>query len=218
MRTNLPSVVSRVVRGALGLAAATLVCGTAQATTVNTYSFTQGGWDAPVFPSVQGATLSGTFTGNVGSTGIMSLADLSAFSASLTIAMVGGFSTVIPQDLAELSLFSFTTWGTASSLFFAPLTAPGPGATGICVGPAATLVPVCNPGGITPFGTSGDYIAHGLPYLFTSAPPVVTLVSSVTTSDTPTGVPEPAAWAMMILGLGAAGVALRGRKRPLAAA
>jgi hypothetical protein len=47
---------------------------------------------------------------------------------------------------------------------------------------------------------------------------VVTLVSSVITSDTPAGVPEPAAWAMMILGLGAAGVALRRGKRPLAAA
>jgi hypothetical protein len=195
------------------LAAAILVGGTAQATTVNTYRFTQGGWYAPVFPSVQGATLSGTFTGNVGSTGIMSLADLSAFSASLTIEMVGGFSAAMPQDLTELSLFSFTTWGTASSLFFAPSAT-----SGICVGPAATLVPVCNPGGITPFGTSGDYLTNGLPYLFTSAPPVVTLVSSVTTSDTPTGVPEPAAWAMMILGLGAAGVALRRARRPLPAA
>jgi hypothetical protein len=47
---------------------------------------------------------------------------------------------------------------------------------------------------------------------------VVTLVSSVTTSDTPTGVPEPAAWAMMILGLGAVGVALRRGRRSFAGA
>lgn len=209
MRANLPSVVSRVVRGTLGLAAAFLVGGTAQATTVNTYSFTQGGWYSPL---AQGATLSGTFTGTVGSTGIMSLADLSAFSASLAITTFGGSSAVVPQDLTELGLFSFTTWGGGATLFFTP------GATsGTCVGTAATLSPVCNPQGGNPFGTLGDYIEHGNPVLFTSAAPVVTLVSSVTTSDTPTGVPEPAAWAMMILGLGAAGVALRRSRRPLAA-
>jgi hypothetical protein len=213
MRTNPPSVVSRVVRRTLGLAAAILVGGTAQAATVNTYSFTQGGWYSP-FPV--DATLNGTFTGIVGSTGIMSLADLSAFSASLTITTVGGISDVIPQDLTELGLFSFTTWGGASTLFFTPITITAPGATsGTCVGAAATLSPVCNPEGGNPFGTLGDYVEHGSPVLFTSAAPVVTLVSSVTTSDTPTGVPEPAAWAMMILGLGAAGVALRRGRRPL---
>jgi hypothetical protein len=196
------------------LAAAILVGGTAQAATVNTYSFTQGGWYSP-FPV--GATLSGTFTGTVGSTGIMSLADLSAFSASLTITTVGGIVDVVPQDLTELGLFSFTTWGGPSTLFFTPLAAPG-ATSGTCVGTAATLSPVCNPEGGNPFGTLGDYIEHGSPVLFTSAAPVVTLVSSVITSDTPAGVPEPAAWAMMILGLGAAGVALRRGKRPLAAA
>ena len=214
MRTNLPSVVSRAVRGTLGLAAAILVGGTAQAATVNTYSFTQDGWYSP-FPV--GATLSGTFTGTVGSTGIMSLADLSAFSASLTITTVGGIVDVLPQDLTELGLFSFTTWGGPSTLFFTPIGAPG-ATSGTCVGTAATLSPVCNPEGGNPFGTLGDYIEHGSPVLFTSVAPVVTLVSSVTTSDTPAGVPEPAAWAMMILGLGAAGVALRRGKRPLAAA
>jgi hypothetical protein len=211
MRTNLPSVVSRVVRGTLGLAAAILVGATAQAATVNTYSFTQGGWYSP-FPV--DATLNGTFTGTVGSTGIMSLADLSAFAASLTITTVGGIVDVIPQDLTELGLFSFTTWGGASTLFITPITAPG-ATSGTCVGTAATLSPVCNPGGGNPFGTLGDYIEHGSPVLFTSAVPVVTLVSSVTTSDTPTGVPEPAAWAMMILGLGTAGVALRRGRRSL---
>lgn len=214
MRTSSPSVVSRAVRGTLGLAAAIIVGGTAQAATVNTYSFTQDGWYSP-FPV--GATLSGTFTGAVGSTGIMSLADLSAFSASLTITTVGGIVDVIPQDLTELGLFSFTTWGGPITLFFSPITAPG-ATSGTCVGTAATLSPVCNPQGGNPFGTWGDYIEHGSPILFTSAAPVVTLVSSVTTSDTPAGVPEPAAWAMMILGLGAAGVALRRGRRPLAAA
>jgi hypothetical protein len=214
MRTSSPSVVSRAVRGTLGLAAAILVGGTAQAATVNTYSFTQDGWYSPFRV---GATLSGTFTGAVGSTGIMSLADLSAFSASLTITTVGGIVNVLPQDLTELGLFSFTTWGGPISLFFTPITAPG-ATSGTCVGTAATLSPVCNPQGGNPFGTLGDYIEHGSPILFTSAAPVVTLVSSVTTSDTPAGVPEPAAWAMMILGLGAAGVALRRGRRPLAAA
>jgi PEP-CTERM motif len=205
MRANLPSVVSRVVRGALGLAAALLVGGTAQATTVNTYSFTQDGWYSP-FPL--DATLSGTFTGTVGSTGIMSLADLNAFSATLTITDLGGIVYVIPQNLTELDLFSFMTGGGASTLFFSP-----GGTSGTCVGAAATLVPVCNPQGMNPFGTVGDYIDRAHPVLFTSLAPVVTLVSSVTTSDSPTGVPEPAAWAMMILGLGAAGVALRRGRR-----
>jgi hypothetical protein len=213
MRTNLPSVVTRAVRGTVGLAAAILVGGTAQAATVNTYSFTQGGWYSP-FPV--DATLSGTFTGAVGSTGIMSLADLSAFSASLTITTVGGILDVVPQDLTELGLFSFTTWGGASTLFFAPIAASD-ATSGTCVGTAATLAPVCNPQGENPFGTFGDYVEHGSPVLFTSAAPVVTLVSSVTTSDTPAGVPEPAAWGMMILGLGAAGVALRRGRRPFAA-
>jgi PEP-CTERM motif len=210
MRTNLPSVVSRVVQGTLGLAAAILVGGTAQAATVNTYSFTQDGWYSP-FPV--DATLSGTFTGTVGSTGIMSLADLSAFSASLTITMADGIVYVMPQDLTELGLFSFTPLGGATTLFFTPITAPG--TSGTCVGTAATLSPVCNPQGVNPFGTFGDYIVEGGPVLFTSAAPVVTLVNSVTNSDTPAGVPEPAAWAMMILGLGAAGVALRRGRRPL---
>jgi hypothetical protein len=212
MRTNLPSVVSRVVRGTLGLAAAILVGGTAQAATVNTYSFTQGGWYSP-FPV--GATLSGTFTGTVGSTGIMSLADLSAFSASLTITSLDGIVDVMQQDLTELGLFSFTPLGGATTLLFTPITAPG--TSGTCVGAAATLSPVCNPQGVNPLGTFGDYIVEGTPVLFTSAAPVVTLVSSVTTSETPAGVPEPAAWAMMILGLGAAGVALRRGRRPLIA-
>jgi hypothetical protein len=199
-----------MVRGALGLAAAILVGGTAQAATVNTYSFTQGGWHSP-FPVV--ATLSGEFTGTVGSTGIMSLADLSAFSATLTITSFGGLVYDIPQDLTDLGLFSFMTGGGgASTLFFSPSAT-----SGTCVGAAATLVPVCNPGGMNPFGTVGDYITRGNPFLFTSVTPVVTLVSSVTTSDTPTGVPEPAAWTLMILGLGAAGAALRRGRRSLAA-
>jgi hypothetical protein len=146
----------------------------------------------------------------------MSLADLSAFSASLTITTAGGILDVVPQDLTELSLFSFTTGGGASTLLFVPIAASD-ATSGTCVGTAATLSPVCNPQGANPFGTFGDYFEHGNPALFTSAAPVVTLVSSVTTPDTPAGVPEPAAWAMMILGLGAAGVALRRGRRPLAA-
>jgi hypothetical protein len=62
---------------------------------------------------------------------------------------------------------------------------------------------------VTNAGPTGNY-AFDLRYIETSGPPA-SLVFTI--NDVPVGVPEPATWSMMILGLGAIGATLRRRAR-----
>jgi hypothetical protein len=69
-----------------------------------------------------------------------------------------------------------------------------------------------SPGGlslIVPFAANGDYSLA-----FTGTDPASGGVATGNFTFTPVAVPEATTWAMMLLGFGAMGVALRGRRRP----
>ena len=119
-----------------------------------------------------------------------------SFAANMANFAVPGsffsFNTTLPIDSGSLAIYS------PSSL---------------CIGAPAAFGLCGLRSGYNLFGGVGLG-----PQFFTTQAPVVTLVSS-TTPDHPTpedptsGVPEPATWAMMILGFGALGVALRQRRK-----
>jgi PEP-CTERM motif len=152
------------------------------ATTIDTFSFTQGGY------TNGGIILSGTFTGTVNSNGFIELADLSNFSD--TFEYVSGLLTVTDLGyLTGLSLFSFNAQSPidSGSLDFAGQVGLG---ANLCVGGAAAF------GSCGGTGSRGAYANS----FFTDEAPVVTLVSSITS-----GVPEPSTWAMMLLGFAGIG-------------
>src|SRR5579863_1085915 len=103
----------------------------AGASTVETFSFTQGGYPA--------GTLTGTFTGTLELDGSIQLADLTAFSTSYAVNLGPPQGMEIDSySLPDLKLFSFMpgTNGPNSTLdFFAGITTGTPGS--ICAGAAA---------------------------------------------------------------------------------
>jgi PEP-CTERM motif len=153
------------------------------ATTVDTFSFTQGGY---VYAGIA-ATLSGTFTGTVNSNGFIELADLSNFIDTFS---VGGQTGYYGYSIGP-SLFSFNAQSPidSGSLDFENALG-GIGGTPVCVGAAAA------------FGSCGGTGRRGAidNAYFTDEAPVITLVSSITS-----GVPEPSTWAMMLLGFAGLG-------------
>jgi hypothetical protein len=160
------------------------------ATTVDTFSFTQGGY------TNGGMILSGTFTGTVNSNGFIELADLSNFSD--TFEYVGG--SMDYGYLTSLSFFSFKAQSPidAGSLDFKNQVFLS---SDVCVGAIAAFG-VCG-------GTGSLGAVHGL--YFTNEAPVITLVSSITS-----GVPEPSTWAMMLLGFAGLGFMAYRRKNKMA--
>lgn len=188
------------------VAAAAIVSGSlaamAHADTVNTYSFTQGGYLFDSGPE----SLSGTFTATISPLGHVDLSDLSAISLGF-----GGDTSV---GLSSVSLFSFNSDHLSDLAMVA-----NDGPLNICVGLPAIYLPTCNPSASNPPDTFGFY---GLPVasqaysVLSNQAPVVTLVSSVTrpsASTEPAAVPEPATWAMILVGFGAIGFATRTRVR-----
>lgn len=171
-----------------------LLSSAAQSQTVNTYSFSQSGYWFNNGPE----TLSGTFTVNVNPLGESDLGDLTAFSA--------GFGGSTDETLADLTLFSFNT-DLNSGLAFV---GHDRNIISFCVGLPTNYEAFCNPGTSNPINTFGFY---GIPgpgfYALSDQAPVIRLVTSVTTDPRPNGVPEPATWAMMLLGFAGIGLAAR---------
>jgi hypothetical protein len=152
----------------------------AGATTIDTYDFTQGGYALVGQPG--SGVLTGSFTGTVEANGFIELTDISSISVTFSTPPAAAFGH------GPTSFFSFDTAGGSSSLNLATAI----GLVGnACVGtPAAFGIGGCGSGGVngfTLFWTTQDL-------------PVVTLVSSLT-------VPEPSAWAMMLIGFAGLGFA-----------
>ena len=174
---------------ALGLTCAGVWLPCARAATIDTYDFAQGGYTFNGSPFLTGV-LTGSFTGNVESSGFIEIADLSSINVT--------FTTTIALE----GLIPFFGFGPAT--FFSFDAAQGPGSldfeTGIsntksviCVGAVAAFgFGACGSGGVNGFVT---------PIWTTQALPVVSLVSSVTT------VPEVPTWAMMLVGFAGLGFA-----------
>ena len=176
-----------------------LVSSAGNATTVATFSFTQGGYN-------NAGILSGTFTGTVNSLGFIHLADLSNFSDTFKYDAGGGFTFTDFGYLTSLSLFSFN----AQSLDSASLgfkNQVGLLYSNVCVG-APAAYGLCGGSGKRGAIANADFI--------TNEAPVVTLVSSSIIGDPiASGVPEPSTWAMMLLGFAGIGfMAYRRKSKP----
>ena len=183
---------------AVALFAALSLPSRAEAATINTYTFTQDGYD------VGGALLylGGSFTGRVEANGEMHLAGLTMFQASLFFDDGSGDSFDqfgAPTFFTFYTLASGNPSGGNSAL---TIVASGLGASQLCTGMAATIV--CG-------AASGAFGAYGA--VSTTILPRLTLVSSVT--DTAV-TPIPAALPLLATALGGLGLVGWRRKRQAA--
>jgi len=183
------------------LAVLLLAAGAARATTIDTFSFTQGGY---VAPNAGIGTLSGTFTGKVESNGTIALADLSSIDVTFS-EPIPGVGTLFVFGYGPAEFFSFSTTGGASSLDLETRI----GTDGVaCVGAVAAF----GFGGCDTGGLSGPVAGFVTGLAYTADQAVVTLVSSISISPPPpplvppvtpqqTAVPEPAAAAVFAAAL-----------------
>lgn len=173
-----------------------------RAETIDEFSFRQTGWvfaDGP-FPNGSyfdgkpdpGGTLVGTFAGSVGPNGLISLTNLSAFTAvySDNTGVLGSL------PLAGLTFFSFNPAEPADSLTFAASLFQ---LTGACTGVASALSPDCTTDFVHtfPLGTNGIIFSESLPFWLTN--------DLATTEFVSTSVPEPSTWTILLIGFCGAG-------------
>lgn len=192
--------VSNVVLAA-GLSLLSWLPNPGNAATIATFSFTQGGWVDGTY------ALAGSFTGKLDSNGYITKDTLTSFQATL----VG----VLPNTYG-LGIFAFP-----SSLFSFDTFTPIDSGSLAIYSPAGGIYPLCV-GAPAAFGLCGGELGPSVrgrlgPYS-TQQAPVVTLVSMVTEEPPPPtstpGVPEPATWALTILGFAALGQSLRRLRKP----
>lgn len=148
-------------------------------------------------PVITNTFLVGSFTGTLEPDGLIERADLTSFSAALTLQT----TTTFRADLTDLTLFSYDWAGGATTLDFIaalplpPNTPPPPPPFYICAGAATVLDEGCNPGGSNPFNARADLV-------------IVTPITFTTDFPRITRVPEAPTWAMLMLGF--AGLSLAG--------
>lgn len=210
----------RIVAAAIAVWGLSIGAVAARAATIDTFSFTQAGWAKAMFTAAgpigpgapdPGGILTGTFTGTAEPGGFIQLGDLTSFSDSYSDAAnptgLGGTA----MNLASLSAFSYLTMGGPSTLDIA-----GGRSGGNCVGGALPFSNNCTADMLVvyvPGITGAVFQFFGSPNFVSTAQPVITLVSSVTTP--PAGVPEPSSLSLLaaFIGLfGFAGCAHRRRR------
>jgi hypothetical protein len=178
-----------------------------QANPIADYTFMLDfGWSTyPQFPTI----FEGHFSGTVENDGSIQLADLTSFGLQFWDPNPSPlpFFVQVFAGFGSLSFFTFNPSVGTSTLDFV-VQRQNPEATyTICIGAAATLSPVCNPGTVPP-ATIADVLVDGAFYANDGSFPIIENVT-----PPPTGaVPEPAPWGTMILGLGFVGFGLYRRR------
>jgi hypothetical protein len=181
------------------LMGAALLTGSAslEASTIDTFDFTQNGWDVSGYTGV----LTGSFAGTVEADGFIEAQEVSSFSAQLALSngeMIF-YHYLAPLATGEPPFFSYAVNGGASSLDFIAANGVTPN---LCEGAAAPLA--CGS-----LGTDFGFVAG---FGGTMDQGTLTLVSSVTsapvTSAPTTAAPEPgsvsvAGLGFLLLGFGA---------------
>jgi hypothetical protein len=164
--------------------------------------------------AVAGGLLSGTFTGIVEPGGLIRLGDLSTFSDIFTDTLAPMGVATTGMNLGSLTAFSYLTTGGPSTLDIAGTADTG----GNCIGGAVPFSPVCTADFLLtyPPGIFGAVFIAGdpVPIAVSLDQPVITLVSSLTTSP---AVSEPSEPALLATFLGICGVVGWGARRGVVA-
>ncbi len=167
------------------MTAALVLAGSAEASTITTYSFTQSGYFSAARPDQDiTATVSGSFSfSDAPATGIVGKADLIDFSYDVTDFLAGQpVHLVQGGDLSNLVSFSFHPGQDGS--FFLQAHADAQVATDVCIGAAASFGLCGRPTGFNgaiAISQSGTASPPDFAFLVTRAGAEVRLTSPVTT-------------------------------------
>jgi hypothetical protein len=163
------------------------------------------------FANLDGVTGSaGLFTGSQGGVSAAPALSVSTFDTASYLSVQGGESATLSfSPLHEVSIYvgSLDSYNTIAF--------GGPGAVSYTGAQLAALTGATDDGNQTSATSNGRFI-------FDFSTPVTSVTFSSTTNafeigSVAGGVPEPAAWALMLVGVGGMGAALRGHRKPLAA-
>ncbi len=163
------------------------------------------------FANLDGVTGSaGLFTGSQGGVSAAPALSVSTFDTASYLSVQGEESATLSfSPLHEVSIYvgSLDSYNTIAF--------GGPGAVSYTGAQLAALTGATDDGNQTSATSNGRFI-------FDFSTPVTSVTFSSTTNafeiaSVAGAVPEPASWALMLVGVGGMGVALRGRRKPLAA-